>query len=123
MKRMRTLEESMVELMSEFKEVNVSIINMDPNKKVKFTNELNKVENEWLKQAVEEGLLNHQQAVQMTVYPNPDIQLSVMDQLNEYQLKRLFRIAYELIMSEFLEVNESRDLFEICLDTYVGVYF
>lgn len=123
MKRMRTLEESMVELMSEFKEVNVSIINMDPNKKVKFTNELNKVENEWLKQAVAEGLLNHQQAVQMTVYPNPDIQLSVMDQLNEYQLKRLFRIAYELIMSEFLEVKESRDLFEICLDTYVGVYF
>lgn len=123
MKRIRTLEESMVELMSEFKEVNVSIINMDPNKKVKFTNELNKVENEWLKQAVEEGLLDHQQAVQMTVYPNPDIQLSVMDQLNEYQLKRLFRIAYELIMSEFLEVKESRDLFEICLDTYVGVYF
>lgn len=123
MKRMRTLEESMVELMSEFKEVNVSIINMDPNKKVKFTNELNKVENEWLKQAVEEGLLNHQQAFQMTVYPSPDIQLSVMDQLNEYQLKRLFRIAYELIMSEFLEVEESRNLFEICLDTYIGVYF
>lgn len=123
MKRMRTLEESMVELMSEFKEVNVSIINMDPNKKVKFTNELNKVENEWLKQAVEEGLLNHQQAFQMAVCPSPDIQLSVMDQLNEYQLKRLFRIAYELIMSEFLEVKESRNLFEICLDTYVGVYF
>ena len=123
MKRMRTLEESMVELMSEFKEVNVSIFNMDPNKKVKFTNELNKVENEWLKQAVEEGLLNHQQAFQMTVCPSPDIQLSVMDQLNEYQLKRLFRIAYELIMSEFLEVEESRNLFEICLDTYVGVYF
>lgn len=123
MKRMRTLEESMLLLINRFKQIDSNINTMDSSKKAKFIGELNDVQHEWLKQAVEEGYMNYQQAFQMVVYADQEVQLSVMDQLTEYQLKGVFQIAYELVVSGYLELKESRDLFEVCLDGYRGVYF
>lgn len=123
MRRMRELDVVLEGMTEIFSKINTKVDSMAAEKKVEFIVETNAVQREWLAQAVKDGYLNYEQGFKMSIYPDHEIQLSVMDQLDGYNLHQLFQVAYELIDSSYLKLSESKELFEACLDAYRRVYF
>lgn len=121
MKRMRKLEDVLNNMRYLFEDIEEATENLNDKLRVQFVSELNVVQTEWVKKAVDDGILTIEQGFKMLTNPDHEIQLSVFDQMELDNFKILLSMAYERI--DGLVVAESRRLFKACLDAYRKVYY